>query len=129
MPTVRLAFWKYVLATRLTSSAFTAAIRSRWMNSNRQSPRADEELRALAIAWLFAWSISTLRMLRVLALVTSSSVKGVSPSDSRAFTNASRVASMLSGGHEAEAENKPGSCELSDREKAVVASFDSTSAL
>ena len=113
----------------MTSAAVTAATRSRWMNSNRQSPRLDAELRACAICWLFDCSISAFRLLRTFALLTSSSVNGTSPSDSSVFTRASRTASSDSGGHEAEAEKSPGSCELSERADAFVASLDSTSAL
>ena len=99
------------------------------MNSNRQSPWLDAELRACDIAWLFDWSISAFRLLRTFALFTSSSVNGTSPSDSSVFTRASRTASSVSGGQDAEAKKRPGSCELSERADALVASFDSTRAL
>jgi hypothetical protein len=75
------------------------------------------------------WSISALRLLRTLALFTSSSVKGSSPSNSIVRTRASRTASSLPGSHEAVAMKRPGSCALSARAWALVASFDSTSAL
>ena len=99
------------------------------MNSNRQSPSADAELSACDICCALDWSISAPRLLRALALVTSSSVKGLSPSDSMVFTRVSRTASILSGSHEAVEKKRPGSCALSARACAVVASFDSTSAL
>ena len=99
------------------------------MNSNRQSPRLDDELSACDIAWAFDCSISAFRLLRTFALFTSSSVKGTSPRDSIVCTRASRTASSFSGSHDAEAKNRPGSCALSERADAVVASFDSTRAL
>ena len=99
------------------------------MNSNRQSPWLAAELSACDICWLFDCSISACRLLRTLALFTSSSVNGTSPSDSSVLTSVSRTASSDSGGQDALAEKRPGSCELSDRADAFVASLDSTRAL
>src|SRR5262245_60115832 len=99
------------------------------MNSNRQSPRLDAELSALAINWLFDCRSSAPRLARVFCLFTRTYVKAVAARDSSEFTSVSRTASRDSGKHDTDAKKRPGSCPRSALPLARVASFDSTSAL
>src|SRR5580704_18993865 len=103
-------------------------MRSLWTKNNRQSPWLDAVLSVMAIPWLLVCANSEFRLLRTFALLTSLSVNGMSPRDSSVFTRASRAASSFLGGQDANPQNRPGSCALSEPADALVASFDSTRA-
>ena len=83
IPTVRLAGFKYILATRCTSSGVTACSRSRETNSIRQSPIDAHSVKLRAMDWVLVIAKSRFFAILAFARSTAALSYGLPPASSK----------------------------------------------